>query len=72
MNGSMYLMMELHVNNVGLKATTTSAGIRFFYTEKLRPIEAAILEIGHSTDEWLSAVSCANLPLSQLYHSTTW
>lgn len=46
-NYSLYVMLEIHYNNPDFKENVIdSSGIRLYYTDHLRPIDAGILEIG--------------------------
>lgn len=46
-NYSLYVMLEMHYNNPGLKSNRVDhSGIRIYYTDHLRPIDAGILEVG--------------------------
>lgn len=49
-DGATYLMAEIHYDNPWSHLTSTftdSSGTRIYYTERLRPIEAGMLNVGH-------------------------
>jgi len=46
---SMYLLMELHVDNPGLQTLTVRSGMRFSYTDALRPVDGGIITFGTAT-----------------------
>ncbi|XP_066941345.1 MOXD1 homolog 1-like [Macrobrachium rosenbergii] len=68
--GATYFMMELHYDNPNLrKGVVDNSGLRVFYTENLRPVDAGILILGHKVSpmqiipprqHWFSTGICSS------------